>query len=371
MITIRISTRHDRIALPNADLEFDVSANPSLDGQAAVDALLSLLDEFLMKSEIFRKQIVPDIRQVFELDSSTDQKFSRHLLIRFPGAAFKHNGHVGALVKDLADRVWSSASSDPRAAMLIVRKGQEQGMSYTLMIDTGVYSRNRAFRLFLSSKAGKNATLQSTGRYATAGLANEQLFMATLVGHVVPEALLLHYNLDDGVMVRDVCPLRLRTESSTYRGTSLKALRPNQSTSPYPALDEFVRTVSRGGIRSWMTVDDGVILYNIKDNRYCGNIGREHRSNGVFYVVDLHQKVWYQKCHDPECRSYRSPLFPLPPCICDTVDHLPSFLSTDCNAVDDSYGLNTEDRDWEETALRALMALEQSYLQQVSSTPVI
>lgn len=314
--------------------------------------------------------MVPDVRQIFELDSSTDQKFSRHLLIRFPGAAFKHNGHVGALVKDLADHVWSLGSSDPRAAMLIVRKGQEQSMSYTLMIDTGVYSRNRAFRLFLSSKAGKNATLQSTGRYATAGLANEQLFMATLVGHVVPEALLLHYNLDDGEVVResDVGPLRLGTESSSCRSTG-RILRPNQSTSPYPALDEFVCMVSRGGIRSWMTIDDGVILYNIKDNRYCGNIGREHRSNGVFYVVDLHQKVWYQKCHDPDCRSYRSPLSPLPPCICDLIDNLPTFLG-DCNAMDDSHGYNTEDRDWEEAALQALMTLEQSYPKQVSSTTV-
>jgi hypothetical protein len=33
----------------------------------------------------------------------------------------------------------------------------------TLFIDSGVYSRNRAFRLFLSSKAGKAAVLLPTG----------------------------------------------------------------------------------------------------------------------------------------------------------------------------------------------------------------
>lgn len=32
-----------------------------------------------------------------------------------------------------------------------------------LFIDGGVYTRNRAFRLFLSSKAGKDAVLQPTG----------------------------------------------------------------------------------------------------------------------------------------------------------------------------------------------------------------
>jgi hypothetical protein len=40
---------------------------------------------------------------------------------------------------------------------------------------------------------------------------------------------------------------------------------------------------------------------------------RAHKSNGVFYVVDLSEGSWYQKCYDPECRRYRSPLTPLPP----------------------------------------------------------
>ena len=33
-----------------------------------------------------------------------------------------------------------------------------------LFVDGGVYTRNRAFRLFLSSKAGKEAVLQLTGQ---------------------------------------------------------------------------------------------------------------------------------------------------------------------------------------------------------------
>ena len=34
-----------------------------------------------------------------------------------------------------------------------------------MFVDRAVYSRNRAFRLYLSSKAGKEATLQPTGDY--------------------------------------------------------------------------------------------------------------------------------------------------------------------------------------------------------------
>ena len=44
----------------------------------------------------------------------------------------------------------------------------------------------------------------------------------------------------------------------------------------------------QGGIRSWVAWDDiGVMLYNIKHNRWCGNIGRSHKSNGIFIIADL------------------------------------------------------------------------------------
>ncbi|KAG0447026.1 hypothetical protein HPP92_028539, partial [Vanilla planifolia] len=38
---------------------------------------------------------------VVELDSSTDEKFSRHLIIRLPKVAFKDNSHVGAFVSEI------------------------------------------------------------------------------------------------------------------------------------------------------------------------------------------------------------------------------------------------------------------------------
>ena len=45
--------------------------------------------------------------------------------------------------------------------------------------------------------------------------------------------------------------------------------------------------------------------------RWCGNIGAPHKSNGVFYTVDLVDGTWNQKCYDPCCRDYRSSTMPL------------------------------------------------------------
>lgn len=44
----------------------------------------------------------------------------------------------------------------------------------------------------------------------------------------------------------------------------------------------------QGSIRSWVRWDDiGTILYNIKDNQWCGHINRAHRSNGIYIIADL------------------------------------------------------------------------------------
>jgi len=88
--------------------------------------------------------------------------------------------------------------------------------------------------------------------------------------------------------------------------------------SPFPALDAFVESVASvgnvpGHIRSWYWFSEqGVIVYNISGNRFCEIIGRQHKSNHVMYIVDFRTACYYQKCHDPDCRGYRSPLRPIP-----------------------------------------------------------
>ncbi|KAK9866309.1 hypothetical protein WJX84_009713 [Apatococcus fuscideae] len=101
-------------------------------------------------------------------------------------------------------------------------------------VDTGVYTRNRAMRLLLSSKAGKTATLENTGRFGGAGKTSHEMFLCTLAGKAV-------------------------------------------------------------GVRSWAYWDtEGLLLLNMRGTRWCGNVQREHRSNGVFYVADLQAGIWYR-----------------------------------------------------------------------------
>jgi hypothetical protein len=55
-------------------------------------------------------------------------------------------------------------------------------------------------------------------------------------------------------------------------------------------------------------------LYRIEitgNYRYCENIKEHHKKNQVYFFVDPVNKVYYQKCHDPDCQGYQSAKQPI------------------------------------------------------------
>ena len=67
---------------------------------------------------------------------------------------------------------------------------------------------------------------------------------------------------------------------------------------PHPIVDKFVHDQlalhsQRGFIREWFYFDETkLIVYCIGNYRYCHNIGREHRSNGIRWHFDLLRGIW-------------------------------------------------------------------------------
>lgn len=303
------------------DLEFSRALNPDKDGPAAIQSLLEALG-CLFQEELGMSL---DVADVVELDSSTPSKFSRHLILRIPGHAFASNAHVGALVRQLCARARERGPDGPLA---IVADSPHLNGGLPLLVDEAVYSRNRAFRLLLSSKAGKEATLQCSGRYGGSQLTAQELFMASLICVDDPNVTLLTWQadeLDDGGQSNRPSshPGSGRHGS---RASTTGSLRMHYGPCPFPELAAFITAVCsqdgawpQAGIRSWaMQEDASLVLYNIRGCRYCGNLGREHRSNGVFYVVDLQGGGWTQRCYDPACRGYRSPVTALPEAVLAT-----------------------------------------------------
>jgi hypothetical protein len=84
------------------------------------------------------------------------------------------------------------------------------------------------------------------------------------------------------------------------------------------ALDDAVLALRPGcAVRKWERVTgavsrEGVVRYHLAGNRFCENVGREHKSNNVVINVDVSSSTWFQTCHDSACAGFRGPLRPLP-----------------------------------------------------------
>ncbi|ORY53707.1 hypothetical protein BCR33DRAFT_711066 [Rhizoclosmatium globosum] len=171
----------------------------------------------------------------------------------------------------------------------------------SLFIDDGVYSKNRNFRVFQSTKIGKSAFLQRFGspESSTVDPSLCDYFLSTLVSSVTwthgTRVLQMHQpmNPKDGNVI-DV--------GISQKGRGLCTSSPMKDVSPFPDIDSFLCFIKSVLCFS----DQKLLLYSISGNKFCFNIMREHKSNGVYYTVDLKRGIFNQRCHDPDCRHFMS-----------------------------------------------------------------
>ncbi|KAM6132642.1 LOW QUALITY PROTEIN: DNA-directed primase/polymerase protein [Pterocles gutturalis] len=356
------------------DLEFYKPANPGADGKSMVAKLIELVSQKL--KELY--DVSCSAKDVLNLDSTTDEKFSRHLIFLPQKTVFKDNIHVGNFVRTILQPAIRLTES--KAAVMIPEEGaghvsqccaeaglggspanltamenasnwpaiahktkdmetshQEENSEFSflivndkegdkqLFVDLGVYTRNRNFRMYKSSKAGKNVILK---------IAEDNKFVPNCEENVSLEEAYFLSSL--------ICNIRARDDTEVLscgfseEGRKMSAFLSSKATrsrrdaiegyqdSPYPEIDHFVCSLVnkdgvQGGIRRWNYFSlEEILVYDISGYRWCENIGRAHKSNNIMILVDLKNEVWYQKCHDPVCRekNFKSQSFPLPPQIC-------------------------------------------------------
>nr|XP_009797264.1 PREDICTED: DNA-directed primase/polymerase protein isoform X3 [Nicotiana sylvestris] len=287
------------------DLEFNKRENAAKNGDEMVDLLIQVIFDAVKEKYCLEG----NDDWVVELDSSNE------VLVAY---------------YQICSRISSLSETDGRFRNLFVSKDSSSiDIPCQLFVDKAVYSRNRCFRLALSSKAGKSSVLLPSGRFKCKDMTKEEVFMASLICNIDADCeklLICKMDLDC------VKALQFDTESTKsfqlHSGVSLdfdlNACTSDPSRtylmgkSPFPSLDMFVESVASignipGKIRSWYWFSEyALMVYSMSRNRYCERIGRQHKSNHVIYVVDLRRAVYYQKCHDPDCRGYRSPLRPVP-----------------------------------------------------------
>ncbi|KAM9792562.1 DNA-directed primase/polymerase protein [Neosynchiropus ocellatus] len=346
------------------DLEFHKPSNKDADGVKMVSLLIQYVCEKL--KTIYGLEC--SAGHVLNLDSSTDEKFSRHLIFNLHGAVFKDNTHVGGFIHAILQQVLSasrgsvdtvegSAAVNRFDSAPVIRscavfmspykptccsrtddlapsdgpnkkKQKRDDLSFllvknkdardSLFVDLGVYTKNRNFRLYRSSKVGKNAAF---------ALAEDNLFVPKAERGISAEGSLFLSSLVCNISFTGQRILTWDAEERREGKTSrpdCKKTNPSDDllsgcvSSPHREVDDFVLTLVKkdgiqGNIRRWnYFAVEQLLVYDIGKYRWCENVGRFHKSNNIMIIVDLKEEVWYQKCHDPDCRNFRSSSYPLP-----------------------------------------------------------
>lgn len=124
--------------------------------------------------------------------------------------------------------------------------------------------------------------------------------------------------------------------------------------SPFPKLEHFIlHTLGKrkglvGSIGTW-SIDNyqqplpQTVTFNMKDNRYCDNIKRAHKSNNIIWNVHLIDRSCYQSCHDPECRRFRGQPIDLPEEVNTEIDEY--FLDYELSKLNENVASGQQDDD--------------------------
>jgi len=303
------------------DLEYCKKSNPRLDAHEVMGEFRRTLASFCgdeLGSPL-------DASCIVELDSSTDVKFSMHVVVKQPAGvapgcpAFRNNEHAEQLVRKLveyAERQRSAAGS--RCDLFFVRGASSvDGDARVPLIDTSVYTRSRCFRVLFQSKLGKEATLKlrDGGRIVHAFDDPKQQVLKSLVSFVPAGVPLFRH---------DSVPL-----GSHHFGSGKPSSREVGQLGPLVELieewdAERARSSDTSGalkatsLQSWRDLSNDTFGFALCNNRYCRQKGRSHKSNGVYLVADLRRGVFRQHCFDSECRGC-SEAHDIPPEVLETL----------------------------------------------------
>lgn len=246
--------------------------------------------------------LVPAEIKTIDMTSSSSTKFSHHLLFRIEGFMFANSQECGLFAKELLDSCGAHFQVDNKKAGEI-----------TNFCDMSVYSKNRNFRILLSSKIGKDAVLKYVEKDKDRGNnVTLQAFLESLVCYFDGTPRLLPLKRLQGNQES--------VSSFSSHSTSLKKSYPRAIVDcPYPEIELSLlsliaeKTGTTPRISSFIEYkESNMILYSIAGSRYCDNVKREHVSNGQFYIVDLNKGTSVQKCFDPDCKGYSSAPISLP-----------------------------------------------------------
>eukprot|EP00913_Durusdinium_trenchii_P014187 g13314.t1 len=324
------------------DLEFSKEANPSLDPTVVMEAFRGTLSAFCQE----KLGMSLDFSSMVELESSTEKKFSRHVIVQRLlrrdaqqlNLAFANNAQAGLLVDTLVRYAEAHREEECIAQHLFVQapsRGDEESRC-TCVIDESVYSRNRSFRLLFQSKFGKDRRLDLDPKMEHVffgGKPHPCVALLRTMASFVPDGTELFQH---EIIPKEYSHRQLKASRMSRGGSVL--IRKENGTMVTAHCDPLVHHLLRAWdevrqlnekdfrepaaatvVQSVVEMDNRYITVTLGNNHYCFCKGSSHLRNHVYLVVDVLQASFHQKCFDPDCRSFASCSFAIPSWIIESM----------------------------------------------------
>lgn len=207
------------------------------------------------------------------LDSTSSTKFSRHVIFTMKDMAFKDNSHVGKFIKTIYNDIMLYLKSDTQSHGILSQFNKadieellvETNHGKKLFIDNGVYTKNRQFRLYLSTKWGKQSylTVSADCIHNPVNKCREKelgVFLDSLISYFPNKQSLILLEFLNRSDVRTQLYSKIPMQHNN---------KDDNQISPYPEIDEYVSSlVDPGKIRIAKYSDKTKILrYEIYGNR--------------------------------------------------------------------------------------------------------
>jgi hypothetical protein len=191
------------------------------------------------------------------------------------------------------------------------------GRELTLFVDKSVYGRKQNFRIFQSSKFGKNNPLIRAAGHVSPGHVTEKtdqkILLQSLITNTaaVGSSRFLEY---PEVVVDRFSRLAGRPKSAK---TSVMS---GSCPSPFPQLDRFFQNIVRqpaghegqSEICKWEFESQRKIFrffisgaFRFRSVQFCENFRTNHEEKGVLFIVELKTKMYWLRCLDPGCGKIR------------------------------------------------------------------
>lgn len=333
------------------DVEFLRDTNKGLEDSVVVECLMEELFAFLEQSlEIAREGV-----RVVDLDSCSPKKFSHHYVVKLPrGGAVRNNYHVGALIRNMQLNTFYRGHTRENSPLWVWDRKEKNFTDHdtkVFVVDMGIYTMRRQFRLCYSTKKGENRFLVPAGTPHTTSAPQQSPHSSSTVP---PKAEALSFETFKDTLIQCISkpsiiytcanPDGSEPVSSSHTSAHLGGYRPKskratcvgqtllngdwfsersyiapgganssskssaivRSTS-MPAIAKRVIYVIEKvhGVQSYspMYFEEHMVLRMSVYDKKCSILGGEHKSNNTKYIVRFRDGTYKKACQDPDCQG--------------------------------------------------------------------